>query len=87
MQLSLFRQKPLKFDIGQSSQRLVLSRAVLRHFQKYQQKRGSSLEAGGQLFARLSALPEVIIEHATGPRRSDFRTRIYEAGLCVNVCF
>jgi len=75
MQLTFFREKELKFDIGQSSQRLVLSRPVLRHFQKYQQKRASLPEAGGQLFARLSALPEVIIDHATGPRRSDFRTR------------
>lgn len=75
MQLTFFRQKPLKFEIGQSSQRLVLSRAVLRHFQKHQQNGASSLEAGGQLFARLSALPEVIIEQATGPRPSDFRTR------------
>jgi integrative and conjugative element protein (TIGR02256 family) len=75
MQLSLFRQKPLKFEIGQSSQRLVLSRTVLKHFEKHKQKRADSLEAGGQLFARLSALPEVIIEQATGPRPSDFRTR------------
>ena len=32
------------------------------------------MEAGGQLFARLS-LHEVVIELATGPRRSDLRTR------------
>jgi integrative and conjugative element protein (TIGR02256 family) len=75
MQLTLFRQKPLKFQVGQSSQRLVLSRAVLKHFEKHKQTRASSLEAGGQLFARLSTLPEVIVEQATGPRRSDFRTR------------
>ncbi|MGD1210112.1 MAG: Mov34/MPN/PAD-1 family protein [Candidatus Acidiferrales bacterium] len=75
MQLSLFRQDPLKFEIGQSSQRLVLSRRVVKHFEKHKQKRPNSLEAGGQLFARLSALPEVIIEQATGPRSSDFRTR------------
>jgi integrative and conjugative element protein (TIGR02256 family) len=75
MQLSLIQQNPLKFEIGQSSQRLVLSRRVVKHFEKHKQNRPNSLEAGGQLFARLSALPEVIIEQATGPRPSDFRTR------------
>ncbi len=52
----------------------MISPGVLKHFQKHQQKRMDSVEAGGQLFARLS-LKEVVIERATGPRRSDFRTR------------
>jgi hypothetical protein len=76
MRLSLFRQNPLKFEIGQFSQHLVLSRRVVKHFEKHKQKRPTSLEAGGQLFARLS-LPQLIIERATGPRPSDFGLALF----------
>jgi len=74
MLLTLRRPKPLELDIGKSGQRLMFRSDVLRHFLKRQQKRRDALEAGGQLFARFS-LPQIIIELATGPRRSDFRTR------------
>ena len=74
MQLTLPWRKSLKYEIGQSTQRLVISSAALKHFRKHKQQRPGSLEAGGQLFARLS-LREVVIELATGPRRSDFRAR------------
>ncbi|MEQ1864442.1 MAG: Mov34/MPN/PAD-1 family protein [Micropepsaceae bacterium] len=59
---------------GVSGQRLVFSSAVLEHFDRYRQVRWWQREAGGQLFARI-ALPEITIEEATGPRRSDRRTR------------
>jgi integrative and conjugative element protein (TIGR02256 family) len=62
------------FPIVTSGQRLVFSSAVLEHFAKYRQLRSWQREAGGQLFARF-ALPKIIIEEATGPRRSDWRTR------------
>jgi integrative and conjugative element protein (TIGR02256 family) len=74
MRLTFRRRRPLEFEIGRSSQLLTISPGVLKHFEKHQQKGAESLEAGGQLFARLS-LKEVVIERATGPRRSDFRTR------------
>lgn len=60
--------------IGASGQRLVFTSAVIEHFEKYQQLRWWQREAGGQLFARL-ALPEILIEEATGPRPTDWRTR------------
>ena len=53
---------------------LTISPGVLKHFEKHQQKQPAALEAGGQLFARLSS-EEVVIEKATGPRPSDFRAR------------
>ena len=64
----------LRFAVGKSEQTLRIRTNVLRHFKKHQQTRGWSLEAGGQLFAKLS-LEEVVIEKATGPRRSDLRSR------------
>jgi integrative and conjugative element protein (TIGR02256 family) len=51
---------------------LRVGAGVLKHFGKYQQRENGMLEAGGQLFAKLSA-EEVIVEHATGPRASDLR--------------
>jgi len=62
------------FPIAASGQRLIFSSAVLEHFAKYRQIRAWQREAGGQLFARL-VLPEIIVDEATGPRRSDWRTR------------
>ena len=74
MRLTLGRPKAIEFEIGQSQQRLTISCSVSKHFKRHQQTRKSALEAGGQLFARLS-LEEVVIEKATGPRESDFRAR------------
>ena len=64
----------LEFAIGRSGQVLVLSQGVVRKFRLYRQMRWYQREAGGQLFARLS-LPRIIVEEATGPRRTDRRTR------------
>jgi integrative and conjugative element protein (TIGR02256 family) len=74
MRLNVFLRKSLEFGIGHSPQHLTISPTVLKHFRKHQQGDVDSLEAGGQLFARLS-LREVVIELATGPRRTDLRTR------------
>lgn len=62
------------FPIATSGQRLIFSATVLRHFEKHRQLRWWQREAGGQLFARL-ALPDILVEDATGPRKSDSRTR------------
>lgn len=61
------------FPIAASGQHLIFSSVVLEHFAKYRQLRSWQREAGGQLFARLS-LPDIIVEEATGPRRSDWRS-------------
>src|SRR5689334_11446277 len=64
----------LEYPIGSSGQVLVLAEEVVRKFRHYRQKRWYQREAGGQLFARLS-LSRVVIDEATGPRRTDRRTR------------
>src|SRR5687768_13492126 len=64
----------LEYAIGSSGQVLVLSGEVVRKFRRYRQKRWYQREAGGQLFARLSP-SRIVIEEATGPRRTDRRTR------------
>lgn len=74
MRLTFPSKRALMFDVGQSNQLLTISPRVLKHFRRHQQKRADSLEAGGQLFARLS-LEHVAIEKVTGPRPSDFRAR------------
>jgi integrative and conjugative element protein (TIGR02256 family) len=74
MRLTLAAPKALEFEIGQSQQRLTISRGVLKHLKRHQQRSKNATEAGGQLFARL-CLEEVVIEQATGPRESDYRTR------------
>ncbi len=64
----------IAYPIGTSGQRLVFSTGVLNHFAKHRQNRWWQSEAGGQLFARFD-LPNIVIEVATGPRRSDRRSR------------
>jgi integrative and conjugative element protein (TIGR02256 family) len=64
----------LEYAIGSSGQVLVLSKEVVQKFRRYRQKRWYQREAGGQLFARLSA-SRIVVEEATGPRRTDRRTR------------
>ncbi|WP_418901590.1 Mov34/MPN/PAD-1 family protein [Terripilifer ovatus] len=62
------------YPIGGSGQRLVFATSVIAHLQYHRQRRWWHREAGGQLFARFS-LPDILIEEATGPRRSDRRTQ------------
>lgn len=64
----------IKFDLGRSGQQLTFSDAAVSHLETWRQVRFWHAEAGGLLFARLSA-EEVFIEVATGPRRTDQRTR------------
>ncbi len=74
LRLIPFLRKSLQFEVGESKQVLTVSPRVLKHFGKYRQRESGSVEAGGQLFARLSS-KEVVIEEATGPRGSDLRSR------------
>src|SRR4051794_31988873 len=62
------------YPIGASSQLLVFTDPVLNHFEKPRQRKWWHREAGGQLSARFD-LPRIVIEEATGPRRTDWRTR------------
>ena len=64
----------ITFGLGTSGQRLTFSDAVITHLEKWRQLRFWQAEAGGLLFARLSA-DEVLVELATGPRRTDRRGR------------
>ena len=62
------------YPIDASGQRLIFTTPVIEHLVRHRQVRWWHREAGGQLFARFD-LPDVIIEEATGPRRTDWRTR------------
>jgi len=60
--------------LGDSGESVVITDVVLQHFLRYQQLRSNQTEAGGQLFGRIHD-QTIMIEEATGPRRSDKRTR------------
>jgi integrative and conjugative element protein (TIGR02256 family) len=64
----------MTYSIGASGQRLIFTKPVTDRFIAYRQTRWWHREAGGQLFARFE-LPDIIVLEATGPRRSDRRTR------------
>jgi integrative and conjugative element protein (TIGR02256 family) len=64
----------ISFDIGVSGQTVTFTDDVLAHFERNQQVRFWQREAGGLLFAKLS-LPVIEVCRATGPRRTDRRTR------------
>lgn len=53
---------------------VLLTPGVLQHFARYRQTRWWHREAGGQLFAIIDSERWTIVE-ATGPRRSDRRSR------------
>ncbi len=63
------------YPIGSSDQTIILSDTVVGHLKRYRQMHNRQREAGGQLFARFDRI-RIIVEEATGPRRSDRRTRI-----------
>jgi integrative and conjugative element protein (TIGR02256 family) len=65
----------IAFSLDDCGAHLVFSDKVLLHFAQHQQRKRCDVEAGGQLFARLTPF-EVFIEEATGPRLSDRRTRM-----------
>jgi integrative and conjugative element protein (TIGR02256 family) len=62
------------YSIGASGQHLQLTDKVIDHFDRHRQTRFWHREAGGLLFAKFD-LPNIIIEDATGPRRTDRRSR------------
>lgn len=64
----------IAYDVGASGQVVVVADAVVEHLRGHRQLRWYRREAGGQLFARFSGQAICIVE-ATGPRRSDRRTR------------
>jgi len=64
----------ISFKIGASGQTLHFSDEVLRRFAAYRQTRFWHREAGGLLFARIIG-NDITLEEATGPRRSDRRSR------------
>jgi len=64
----------IAYPIGNAGQRLVFATSVLNHLATHRQTRWWHSEAGGQLFARFE-MPNIVIEAATGPRKSDRRSR------------
>lgn len=64
----------IEYPIGTSGQVIVLTDEVLAHFLRHRQVGRRSLEAGGQLFARIETGRIVVVE-ATGPRSGDRRSR------------
>jgi integrative and conjugative element protein (TIGR02256 family) len=67
-------RRVIVFEIGHSGQSLQIIDSVLQHFDRYRQVRFWQREAGGLLFARFK-LPTIEVVEATGPRRTDRRTR------------
>lgn len=63
----------ISYPVGNSGQTLVLTEAVLKHFEHHRQLAAEDREAGGQLFAKFDG-GNVIVERATGPRPSDRRS-------------
>ena len=64
----------LRIPLGDSAELVILPDTVLEHFRRYQQLSKRDTEAGGQLFGRIQG-KTINIEEATGPRRSDIRSR------------
>lgn len=64
----------IRFPIGASGQDLVFTASVVAHMERHRQLWFWQAEAGGSLFARFSD-EQVVIERATGPRKTDRRTR------------
>lgn len=62
------------YPVGKSGQRIIIADTVVEHLLRHRQRRCYQKEAGGQLFARLDR-DRIHIVEATGPRRTDMRTR------------
>jgi integrative and conjugative element protein (TIGR02256 family) len=62
------------YPIGTSGQKVVLADSVVEHLRRNRQLKRGQPEAGGQLFARIEGA-EIVVVEATGPRRTDRRTR------------
>lgn len=68
----------IAFLAGGGNERITFSAGAIAHMLAHRQLGAGDAEAGGQLFARLSAR-RVDIEVATGPRPADRRARFYFA--------
>ena len=64
----------IAYPVGASGEVLLFHAEVIARFKRHQQLRWWQCEAGGQLFARFRGDAIDIVE-ATGPRRSDRRSR------------
>lgn len=64
----------IEYPIGESGRSIALTDCVLGHFSRHRQLKFWQREAGGQLFARDSP-DNLVIELATGPRKTDWRRR------------
>lgn len=64
----------IEYPIGTSGQSVVLTDPVVDFLRRHRQLRWYQHESGGQLFARFEC-NRVLVEEATGPRRTDRRTR------------
>ncbi len=64
----------IEYSVADSGQTIIFTDRVLDHVLANRQTKLWDREAGGQLFARVSPY-EIYIEEATGPRRSDRRSR------------
>jgi len=62
------------FGVGDQSLVVIFKVAVLEHLALHRQLDLRAREAGGQLFGRIDPAG-FVIEHATGPRRTDWRSR------------
>lgn len=64
----------IEYPVSESVQSIILADEVLGHFARHRQLKCWQREAGGQLFAR-DGSSHLVIELATGPRKSDWRSR------------
>ncbi len=64
----------MEYLLPDDGELVVLCDAVLRHMAAHRQSKLWHREAGGQLFGRF-APGAMLVEHITGPRRSDKRSR------------
>ena len=64
----------IEYPVGSSGQVIIFESGAIDHFRRHRQRRRYQNEAGGQLFARFVD-HRILIEEATGPRRTDRRTR------------
>ena len=67
-------KEELIYGLRGPRKRLAFTSKVLGHFERNRQQRATANEAGGQLFARF-AEDAIIVEVATGPYRTDKRSR------------
>ena len=64
----------IKYTLEGSGQILIFPKTTIGHLERHRQLCPNSRESGGQLFARFEG-KAIWIERATGPRRTDRRTR------------